>query len=404
MSETQFVKTSESLMPDSPASAASAAPVDTGAAAGAPPSNRKKLFALLGGAILVAGLGYASYWHFVASHYVSTDNAYTAAEVASITPAVSGIVKSVPVVNTQRVHQGDVLAVVDDTDAKIALAQAEADLGRAERKVRGYVATDTQLAAQVSARAADETRMAAQIASAQADFDRAAIDLQRREVLAHTGSVSGEELSNARAASATARAALDAARAAASQAKASRDAAVGSLEANRVLIADTTVDTNPEVLLARAKRDQARVDLERTVLRAPVDGVVASRQVQVGQRVQTGTTLMKVVPIESVYVDANYKETQLGKVHIGQPVELKSDLYGSKVVYHGKVEGFSGGSGSAFAMIPAQNATGNWIKVVQRLPVRVRIDPAELRAHPLGINLSMEATVDTRGGNDAPAH
>ncbi|MGF6506178.1 HlyD family efflux transporter periplasmic adaptor subunit [Paraburkholderia sp. 32] len=410
MSETQFVKTSESLMPDSPASAASAAsaapaaPADTGAAAGAPPSNRKKLFALLGGAILVAGLGYASYWHFVASHYVSTDNAYTAAEVASITPAVSGIVKSVPVVNTEQVHKGDVLAVVDDTDAKIALAQAEADLGRAERKVRGYVATDTQLSAQVNARAADESRMAAQIASAQADFDRAAIDLQRREVLTRTGSVSGEELSNARAAFATARAALDAARAAALQAKASRDAAVGSLEANRVLIADTTVDTNPEVLLARAKRDQARVDLERTVLRAPVDGVVASRQVQIGQRVQTGTTLMKVVPVESVYVDANYKETQLGKVRIGQPVELESDLYGSKVVYHGKVVGFSGGSGSAFAMIPAQNATGNWIKVVQRLPVRVRIDPAELRAHPLGINLSMEATVDTRGGNDAPAH
>jgi membrane fusion protein (multidrug efflux system) len=410
MSETKFVKTNESLMPDAPAAAAAhagpAAPTDTGthAEASAPPSNRKKLFALLGGAILVVGLGYASYWHFVASHYVSTDNAYTAAEVASITPAVSGIVKSVPVVNTQRVHQGDVLAVIDDTDAQIALAQAEADLGRAERKVRGYVATDTQLAAQVSARAADEARMAAQIASAQADFDRAAIDLQRREVLTHTGSVSGEELSNARAAFATARAALDAARAAAAQAKASRDAAVGSLQANKVLIADTTVDTNPEVLLARAKRDQARVDLERTVLRAPVDGVVASRQVQIGERVQSGTTLLKVVPVESVYVDANYKETQLGKVRVGQPVELKSDLYGSKVVYHGKVEGFAGGSGSAFAMIPAQNATGNWIKVVQRLPVRVRIDPAELRAHPLGINLSMEATVDTRAGNDAPAH
>ena len=401
MSETQFIKTNESLMPDSPSSAAD---TDTGASADAPPPRRKKLFALLGGAIFAAGLAYAGYWHFVASHYVSTDNAYTAAEVASITPAVNGIVKSVPVVDTQRVHRGDVLVVIDDTDAKIALAQAEADLGRAERKVRGYVATDTQLTAQVDARAADQVRMAAQIASAQADFDRASIDMQRREVLAHSGSVSGEELSNARAAFATAKAALDAARAAALQAKASRDAAVGSLDANKVLIADATVDTNPEVLLARAKRDQARVDLERTVLRAPVDGVVASRQVQVGQRVQTGAALMSVVPIESVYVDANYKETQLGKVRIGQPVELKSDLYGSKVVYHGKVEGFSGGSGSAFAMIPAQNATGNWIKVVQRLPVRVKVDPAELRAHPLGINLSMEATVDTRGGNDASAH
>lgn len=404
MSETQLLKNKESLMPDSPSAAA--APADTGAhaQADAPPSRRKKLFALFAGAIAVTGLGFAGYWHFVASRYVSTDNAYTAAEVASITPAVSGIVKSVPVVNTQRVHRGDVLAVIDDTDAKIALAQAEADLGRAERKVRGYVATDTELAAQVNARAAEETRMAAQIASAQADFDRAAIDLQRREVLSHTGSVSGEELSNARAAFSTAKAALDAARAAAAQAKASRDAAIGSLAANKVLIADTTVETNPEVLLARAKRDQARVDLERTVLRAPVDGVVASRQVQVGQRVQTGASLMSVVPLESVYVDANFKETQLGKVRIGQPVELKSDLYGSKVVYHGTVSGLAGGSGSAFAMIPAQNATGNWIKVVQRLPVRVRLDPAELRAHPLGINLSMEATVDTQGGNDAPAH
>ena len=399
MSDTQFIQTDESMTPALPAG-----PSRAGNAAAAASPHRKKLFALLGGAIVVAGLSYASYWHFVASNYVSTDNAYTAAEVASITPAVSGIVKSVPVVNTQHVHQGDVLAVIDDTDAKIALDQAEADLGRAERKVLGFVATDTALTAQVDARAADQARMAAQIASAQADFDRAAIDLKRRETLAKTGGVSGEELSNARAAYETAQASLAAARAAALQAKASRDAAIGSLDANKVLIANTTVDTNPEVLAARAKVDQARVDLERTVLRAPVDGVIASRQVQVGQRVQTGAALMSVVPVDKVYVDANFKETQLAKVRIGQPVELKSDLYGSKVVYHGKVTGLAGGSGSAFAMIPAQNATGNWIKVVQRLPVRIKLDPAELRAHPLGISLSMEATVDTRGSADASAN
>jgi membrane fusion protein (multidrug efflux system) len=187
------------------------------------------------------------------------------------------------------------------------------------------------------------------------------------------------------------------------QAKASRAAAIGSLDANKVLIANTTVDTNPEVLLARAKRDQASVDLERTVLRAPVDGVVASRQVLVGQRVQSGASVMSVVPIESVHVDANFKEIQLDNVRLGQPVELKSDLYGSKVVYHGKVAGLAGGAGSAFAMIPAQNATGNWIKVVQRLPVRVAIDAADLRAHPLGVGLSMDATVDTRGGDTTPA-
>jgi len=399
MSDTQFVTTDESPMPTVPAR-----PSHAGDSAGGASPHRRKLFALLGSAIVVAGLAYASYWHFVASHYVSTDNAYTAAEVASITPAVSGIVKGVPVVNTQHVHKGDVLVVIDDTDAKIALAQAEADLGRAERKVRGYVATDTALTAQVDAHAADQARTSAQIASAQAEFDRASIDLQRRETLARTGGVSGEELSNARAAYATAQAALAAARAAALQAKASREAAVGSLDANKVLIADATVDTNPEVLAARAKVDQARVDLERTVLRAPVDGVVASRQVQVGQHVQSGAALMSVVPIESVYVDANFKETQLGKVRIGQPVELKSDLYGSKVIYHGKVTGLAGGSGSAFAMIPAQNATGNWIKVVQRLPVRVKIDPVELRAHPIGISLSMDATVDTRAGNEASAN
>ncbi|MDE1181939.1 HlyD family secretion protein [Paraburkholderia sp.] len=382
-------------------SIAPAHPVDSDAA---PSSKRKKLFALLGGVVVIAGLAYASYWHFIGSRYVSTDNAYTAAEIASITPSVSGIVQKVEAVDTQHVRKGDVLVVIDDTDAKLALAQAEAEVGSAERKVRGYLANDAGLSAQVDARAADEMRMAAQIASAQADFDRASIDLKRREALAHSGSVSGEEVSNAQTTFASAKAALEAARASALQAKASRAAAIGSLDANKVLIADTTVDTNPEVLLARAKRDQARVDLQRTVLRAPVDGVVAKRQVQVGQRVEPGASLLSVVPVDSVHVDANFKEVQLDNVRVGQAVELTSDLYGSKVVYRGKVEGLAGGAGSAFAMIPAQNATGNWIKVVQRLPVRVAIDPADLRAHPIGVGLSMEATIDTRGDDAASAH
>ncbi|MDR6407041.1 HlyD family secretion protein [Paraburkholderia terricola] len=374
--------------------------------AAAPVARRQKLFALLGAVIVLAGLAYGGYWYFIGSRYVSTDNAYTAAEIASITPSVSGIVQRVAAVDTQHVRKGDVLVVIDDTDAKLALEQAEAEVGRAERKVRGYLATDAGLAAQVAARAADEARMNAQIASAKADFDRAAIDLKRREALAHSGSVSGEELSNAQTSFASAQAALMAARANALQAQASRAAAIGSQDANKVLFADTTVDTNPEVLLARAKRDQARVDLQRTVLRAPVDGVVARRQVQVGQRVEPGASLLSVVPVDSLHVDANFKEVQLDKVRIGQPVELTSDLYGGKVVYHGKVAGLAGGAGSAFAMIPAQNATGNWIKVVQRLPVRVAIDPADLRAHPLGVGLSMEATVDTRDGgvdNATPA-
>jgi membrane fusion protein (multidrug efflux system) len=352
---------------------------------------------LLLAVILLAVLVYGAYWYFIASRYVSTDNAYTGTESAAITPAVSGIVQSVPVVDTARVHQGDVLIVIDDTDAKLALEQAHAEYERAVRKVRGYLANDASLKAQVQARAADERRMSAQIQSAKADYDRAVLDLGRRVALARSGSVSGEELSNARTTLATAKASLEAAHASGLQAQASRLAAVGSLDANKVLIVDTTVQTNPEVLQAKAKLDQAIVDLARTRVRAPVDGVVANRQVQVGQRVQPGATLLTVVPVDSMHVDANFKEVQLSNVRVGQAVTLTADLYGDDVVYHGTVAGFSGGSGSSFALIPAQNATGNWIKVVQRLPVRVTLDPHELNEHPLSVGLSMNASIDTQG-------
>ncbi len=388
--------------------AADTPPVDTqvvdaqstdSASSGTP---RKKLFAALAGVVVLAATGYGAYWHFVGSRYVSTDNAYAAVEVAQVTPSVGGTVREVRVVDTQAVKRGDVLVVIDDTDARLALAQAEAELAQAVRRVRGYHANNEGLVAQVAARDADEKRITAQLASAQADYDRTRLELTRREALVASGSVSGEELSTAQAAFATATANLSASRAAAEQAKANRAATVGSLHANAVLIADNSPDTNPEVALARAKRDQARVDLARTVVRAPVDGVVAKRQVQVGQRIQSGTALLSVVPVQNIHVDANFKEGQLAKVRVGQPVTLKSDLYGSAVEYHGKVAGLSGGTGSAFAVIPAQNATGNWIKVVQRLPVRVEIDPAELKARPLQVGLSMEATVDTR--SDAPAN
>ncbi|PXA87838.1 EmrA/EmrK family multidrug efflux transporter periplasmic adaptor subunit, partial [Caulobacter sp. D4A] len=171
----------------------------------------------------------------------------------------------------------------------------------------------------------------------------------------------------------------------------------GSLAANAVLTAGASIDANPEVAAARAKVEQAQLDLSRTVIRAPIDGVVAKRNVQIGQRVAAGSPVMQVVPIGAAYVDANFKEGQLRKVKIGQPVELEADLYGGSVKYHGKVAGLSGGTGAAFALIPAQNATGNWIKVVQRLPVRVAIDPTDLKAHPLRVGLSMKATIDTRG-------
>ena len=175
-------------------------------------------------------------------------------------------------------------------------------------------------------------------------------------------------------------------------------AARESWAANEALIAGSTIDTSPEVAAAKAKLQQARLDLERTVIRAPIDGIVTNRQVQVGQRIAAGTPVMTLVPIGKVYVDANFKEGQLSKVKPGQRVELVSDLYGGDVVYHGRVAGFSGGTGSAFALIPAQNATGNWIKVVQRLPVRITLDPAELSKHPLRVGLSMEAKIDVTGG------
>ncbi len=359
--------------------------------------RRKTLFTALGSVVTVAAIGYGLYYGLYASHFVDTDNAYAAAEIAQVTPSVGGTVREVKVNDTQAVKAGDVLVVIDDTDARLALAQAEAEYGRAVRRVRGFQANDEGLAAQIAARSADEQRAAAQLASAESDFERARIDLQRREALAGSGSVSGEELSRARNSFDAAKAGLDAAKAGAAQARANRAAAVGSREANATLIDQSTLETNPEVALARARRDQARVDLERTVVRAPVDGVVAKRSVQVGQRIQAGTPMLAVVPVGQIHVDANYKEVQLQDVRIGQPVELQADIYGDKVTYHGKVAGFSGGTGAAFAAIPAQNASGNWIKVVQRLPVRIELDPTDLAAHPLQVGLSMHASIDTRG-------
>jgi membrane fusion protein (multidrug efflux system) len=358
--------------------------------------RNKKLLGLAVVVILIAGTATA-YWKLYASHFVTTDNAYTAVEIAQITPAIGGTIAAVHAKDTQAVKKGDVLIEIDPTDAKLAVAQAEADLDRAIRRVKSYVATDVNLASQIAAREADEKRAAAQLAAAQADLERAKVDLKRREALVGSGSVSGDELTKAKNAHAGAEASLAAARAATAQSSANLKSAKAAKEANATLIADTSVEANPEVAAARARLEQTKVDLGRTVLRAPLDGVVAKRQVQLGQRVQPGMPLMAVVPVSEMYVDANFKEVHLAKVRVGQPVTLHADLYGKDVVYHGTVEGFSGGSGSAFSAIPAQNATGNWIKVVQRLPVRVKLDPKELQADPLKVGLSMNVKIDTRG-------
>jgi membrane fusion protein (multidrug efflux system) len=357
-------------------------------------TRRKGLFVSLGVGIAIVALAYAAYDVLLASRHVETDNAYVGADMAQITPLVGAPVREVLVQDSQMVRKGDVLVRLDDTDARIALAKAEADLAQTIRRVRGLSATDAGLDAQIAARTAEQARAAAGLVSAQADYDKAVIDLKRREALAASGSVSGEELTLARNAQATAAANLHSAQASVTLAAANRAAAIGTRDATQVMIADTSTDTNPEVMAARATRDQARVDLDRMVLRAPFDGVVSHRQVQVGQRVQAGQSLMVVVPDKALYVDANYKEGQLAKVHPGQVATLTSDLYGSSVIFHGRVMGLTGGTGAAFAVVPAQNATGNWIKVVQRLPVRIRLDPEELAEHPLRVGLSMDADID----------
>jgi membrane fusion protein (multidrug efflux system) len=379
---------------DTPADASAETAVAVRTAPPAGSSKRRTLFAGLAAVVLLGAAGYGAYYVLVGSRQVETDNAYVNADVAQVTPLVSGPVRSVAVSDTQAVKQGQVLVVLDDTDARIALDSAQADLAKAVRKVRGYLATDQSLSAQIAARAADENRAAATLAGAQADLDRTRVDLDRRKALAVTGAVSGDELTRAQNAFTNAQASFASAKAAQIQAGANRAAAIGSLAANTVLTEGVSVETNPEVASARSRVDQATVDLARTVIRAPIDGVVARKNVQIGQKVAAGAALMQIVPVQQAYVDANFKEGQLRKVRIGQPVELEADLYGGAVKYHGTVVGLSGGTGSAFSLIPAQNATGNWIKVVQRLPVRVAIDPAQLRDHPLRLGLSMSAKIN----------
>jgi membrane fusion protein (multidrug efflux system) len=356
--------------------------------------RRKKVIIALAAGKLLLGAGA---WLMSDGDHVRTDNAYVNADSAQVTALVSGPVRSVEVVNTQVVRKGQILFRLDDSDARLALAKAEADYLKSRKQFDQARATSGSLAAQIGARDADIGQAQAQLVSASANLEKARIDFSRRAKLAESGAVSGEELTVAQNALTTARANVAQARAAVSTASASRGAARESWAANEALVAGTTADTNPDVAAAKARLDQARLDLERTIIRAPIDGVVTNRQLQVGQRISAGAVTMTIVPVNSAYVDANFKEGQLARVRPGQKVELKSDLYGGKVIYHGRVVGFSGGTGSAFALIPAQNATGNWIKVVQRLPVRIALDPKQLAEHPLRVGLSMEAEIDVSG-------
>lgn len=361
----------------------------------APRQKRKKLLMGFAALVIVVAASIALYWYTYGSRFVHTDNAYTAVEMAQITPSIGGTISEILVTDTQRVKAGDILVKIDPTDTRNTLNQAKADVDSAVRRVRGYFADNGNLSAQMNAKQAEQKRVLAQLSAAQADLEKASIDLKRREALIASGSVSQDELTRVQNAYATAKSNLEALQATLSEIQAALQAAEYAKKRNDALIQGTTEETHPEVLAARAKLEQAKIDYDRTIITSPIDGIVSKRFVQLGQRVQQGMNLLSVVPIDKIHVDANFKEVQLRKVRVGQHATLYSDLYGKKVIYHGIVEGFSGGTGAAFAAIPAQNATGNWIKVVQRIPVRIQLNANELQAHPLRVGLSMNVKIDT---------
>ncbi len=356
-------------------------------------SKRKKMLSIVAIILILVAVLYAI-WVMFFNNSVNTDNAYVGAETAEITSMVSGQVAEVRVSDTQQIKKGQVLAVIDNRDAKIALAQAEAELAKAQRQYTQSSANSSSLNSQVLVSSDDINSAKAQVAQAQVEVERAQAELARRTQLGASGAISKEELATSQSAFNTAKANLEVTKAGLAQAESKRKAAESNLAANEALIKGANKASTPDVLVAQAKVDQAKLDLQRTEIVAPLDGVIAQRGVQVGQRVAPGSIMMSIVPITDVYVDANFKESQLKDVKVGQKATLTSDLYGKKVEYNGTVIGFSGGTGAAFALIPAQNATGNWIKVVQRLPVRIKLDPKELAEHPLRVGLSMDATID----------
>jgi membrane fusion protein (multidrug efflux system) len=324
--------------------------------------------AIAGAAFALLGSAYGVWWASSLRYRQSTDDAYVSGNVVQITPQVSGTVVAIGADDTQFVKSGQILVQLDQEDARVALDQAEAQLAKTVREVRNLFATSSQLQANVAVR--------------QAELTTAEQDLARRERLGSSGAVSAEELQHARDALKAAQASLVAAR--------------EQLMANRARVDNTTVADHPDVRNAAAAVRSAYLSYSRTQLPAPVSGFVARRNVQLGQRVNPGSALMSVVPLDQVWVDANFKESQLADIRVGQPVTLKADVYGGSIPYHGTVVGFGAGTGSAFALLPAQNATGNWIKVVQRVPVRIALDARELQTHPLQIGLSMKVDVVTR--------
>ncbi|MFZ6655772.1 HlyD family efflux transporter periplasmic adaptor subunit [Undibacterium sp. TJN19] len=342
----------------------------------APPENGKRrgLLLIVTFIILVAGIAYGAWWYLVGSKFEHTEDAYAAGNVVQVTSQVAGTVLAIHADDTDMVQTGKPLVELDKTDAKVAVEQAEAQLAQTVREVRVLFANNGSLQANVSLRSAD--------------LEKARSDLARRQQLLSTGAVSAEELEHARNAVKSAESALLVTN--------------EQLASNRTLTENTTVAQHPNVLRAASRVRETLLAYSRTTLPAPMTGFVARRAVQVGQRIAPGAPLLSIVPLNTLWVDANFKEVQLAHMRIGQDVELHSDLYGSDVTYHGKVLGMSAGTGSAFALLPAQNASGNWIKVVQRVPVRITLDPKELEAHPLRIGVSMQVQVNISQQQGAP--
>ena len=362
----------------------------------APQGNpaRKKALTAVAAAVVVGGIAYAAYWALVLNHYESTDNAYVQGNVVQLTPQVGGTVIAINADDTDHVKAGQLLVKLDPADAQVALDQAEAQLAQTVREVRTTYANNSTLKAQIAARQADVARAQADVARLQADAARAQEDVNRRSPLLASGAVGKEEFEHSTSQLVAAKSAVAAAKGTVAAADSALTAAREQLASNQTLTEGVAVDQHPNVLRAAARVREAYLALHRADLLAPVDGFVAKRSVQLGQRVQAGAPLMSVIALNQVWVDANFKESQLQNLRIGQPVELQADVYGKKVAYNGKIEGLGAGTGSAFSLLPAQNATGNWIKVVQRVPVRIRLDPKELADHPLRVGLSMDAKVD----------
>jgi membrane fusion protein (multidrug efflux system) len=343
---------------------------ETSATAG---RRRRVLLAAILGIFAIGGIAYGTYWFAVARYVVSTEDAYVAGNIVPVTPQVAGIATAIGADETQLVHAGQMLVELDRADTHATLARHEAQLAGAVREIRNLFVRSAQLRAAIKAR--------------EVEVARSRSDLARREKLAKSGAVSSEDIQHAREALRAAQAGLDEVRA--------------QLAGNEVLIDGTTVANHPRVRNAAAQLRTAYLDYERTIIPAPVSGIVAKRNVQLGQRVSPGAPLMAVVPLSEVWVDANFKEGQLHDIRAGQPVTLVADA--NDFEYHGTVVGLGAGTGAAFSLLPPQNATGNWIKIVQRLPVRIALDPKELAAHPLQIGLSIEVRVDVHDkGNAAP--